>query len=49
MRSDYTARRCLGILKPKLNDVDGESWEDIDTTEIAHGAQALRWLIWVWT
>ncbi|KAJ0974704.1 hypothetical protein J5N97_016669 [Dioscorea zingiberensis] len=26
-RSDFTARRCLNILKPKLNDMEEESWE----------------------
>lgn len=45
-RSDYTARRCLGIFKPKLNDMDGDSWEDLDTMEIASGAESLRWLVW---
>ncbi|XP_059664827.1 uncharacterized protein LOC132311111 [Cornus florida] len=45
-RSDSTARRCLGIFKPKLNDVEGESWEELDTSEIAHGAESLRWLLW---
>ncbi|KAH7546723.1 hypothetical protein FEM48_Zijuj01G0231800 [Ziziphus jujuba var. spinosa] len=45
-RSDYTARRCLGIFRPKLNDVDGDSWEELDTAEIADGAESLRWLIW---
>ncbi|KAI8011736.1 hypothetical protein LOK49_LG06G00467 [Camellia lanceoleosa] len=45
-RSDDTARRCLGILKPRLEDVEGESWEELDTMEIAHGAPSLRWLVW---
>ncbi|KAG7957621.1 hypothetical protein I3843_11G184900 [Carya illinoinensis] len=45
-RSDYTARRCLGIFKPKLNDVNGDSWEELDTSEIASGAESLRWLVW---
>ncbi|CAL5392833.1 unnamed protein product [Camellia sinensis] len=45
-RSDDTARRCLGILKPRLEDVEGESWEELDTMEIAHGAPSLRWLLW---
>ncbi|KAL5802460.1 hypothetical protein ACOSQ4_030765 [Xanthoceras sorbifolium] len=45
-RSDHTARRCLGILKPKLNDVEGDSWEELDTTEIGLGAQSLRWFVW---
>ncbi|MBA0550190.1 hypothetical protein Golob_021157 [Gossypium lobatum] len=44
--SESTARRCLGILKPKLNDVEGDSWEELDTMEIGHGAQSLRWLVW---
>ncbi|PKI55843.1 hypothetical protein CRG98_023724 [Punica granatum] len=45
-RSDYTARSCVGILKPKLNDAAGDSWEELDTTEIVHGAQSLHWLVW---
>ncbi|KAI8552819.1 hypothetical protein RHMOL_Rhmol06G0297800 [Rhododendron molle] len=45
-RSDYTARRCLCLLKPKLDDVEEESWEELDTVEIAHGAPSLRWLVW---
>lgn len=45
-RSDYTARRCLGLFKPELNDVEGDSWEELDTTEISHGGQSLRWLVW---
>ncbi|OMO83485.1 Leucine-rich repeat, cysteine-containing subtype [Corchorus capsularis] len=44
--SESTARRSLGILKPKLNDVEGDSWEELDTMEIGHGAQSLRWLVW---
>ncbi|KAK3025541.1 hypothetical protein RJ639_041019 [Escallonia herrerae] len=45
-RSEFTARRCLVILKPTLNDVEGESWEELDTAEIGCGAQSLRWLVW---
>ncbi|XP_042518919.1 protein AMN1 homolog [Macadamia integrifolia] len=45
-RSEYTARRCLGILKPELNCVEEESWEELDSMEIANGAQSLRWLVW---
>lgn len=45
-RSDYMARCCLGILKPKLRDVDGDSWEELDATEIIDGAHSLRWLVW---
>ncbi|CAK9155855.1 unnamed protein product [Ilex paraguariensis] len=44
-RSDYTARRCLSILKPTLNEVEGDSWEELDTSELAR-AQSLRWLVW---
>lgn len=45
-KSDSIARRCLSILKPKLNDVEGESWEELDSTDIANGVQSLRWLVW---
>ncbi|KAJ4725100.1 RNI-like superfamily protein [Melia azedarach] len=45
-RSDHTARRCLGILKPKLNDVEGDSWEELVNMEIGQGAQSLRWFVW---
>ncbi|KAL9147361.1 hypothetical protein ABFS82_13G168500 [Erythranthe guttata] len=45
-RSDYTARRCLSLLKPSINDAEGESWEELDAVELTHGAQSLRWLVW---
>ncbi|KAG1338534.1 hypothetical protein COCNU_04G008400 [Cocos nucifera] len=45
-RSDFTARRCLSLLKPKLNDVEEESWEELDRMDICSGAQSLRWLVW---
>ncbi|KAF7831288.1 protein AMN1-like protein [Senna tora] len=45
-RSDGTARRCLSIFKPNLNYVEEDSWEELDTNEIASGAQSLRWLVW---
>eukprot|EP00257_Ricinus_communis_P028059 XP_025015473.1 uncharacterized protein LOC8279854 [Ricinus communis] len=45
-RSDYCARNSLYILKPKLNDMEGDSWEELDTAEIGHGAESLRWLVW---
>lgn len=45
-RSDYTARRCLGIFKPELNNAEGDSWEELDTMDITHGGQSLRWLVW---
>ncbi|XP_044473693.1 uncharacterized protein LOC123202037 [Mangifera indica] len=46
LRSEHTARRCLSVLKPSLNDLEGDSWEELVTTEIGHGAQSLRWLVW---
>ncbi|PIA26931.1 hypothetical protein AQUCO_08500017v1 [Aquilegia coerulea] len=45
-RSDTAVRRCLGFLKPKLNDVAGDSWEELDSKDIANGAESLRWLLW---
>ncbi|XP_065862390.1 uncharacterized protein [Euphorbia lathyris] len=45
-RSDHTARNCLYILKPKLNDVEGDSWEELDAADIGYGAESLRWLVW---
>lgn len=45
-RSDLTIRRCLGLFKPKLNDVEGDSWEELYTEEIDQGGQSLRWLVW---
>ncbi|CAK8538821.1 unnamed protein product [Lathyrus sativus] len=45
-RSDNTAKRCLNIFKPKLEYVEEDSWEELDTNEIASGAQSLRWLVW---
>ncbi|BAT80707.1 hypothetical protein LR48_Vigan07g023100 [Vigna angularis] len=46
-RSDNTARRCLGIFKPRFDDyVEEDSWEELDTKEIASGAHSLRWLVW---
>ncbi|CAA0814163.1 RNI-like superfamily protein [Striga hermonthica] len=45
-RSSYTARRCLSLLKPDLNDVEGESWEELDEVDFTHGAHSLRWVVW---
>ncbi|KAK1326200.1 Pentatricopeptide repeat-containing protein [Acorus calamus] len=45
-RSNFTARRCLSILKPSLNDVEEESWEELDVKNISNGAQSLQWLVW---
>lgn len=44
--SDFNARRCLDFLKPKLNEVEEDSWEELDSKDITTGARALRWLIW---
>ncbi|CAN4104017.1 unnamed protein product [Withania somnifera] len=45
-RSEKTVRRCFALLKPTLEHVEGDSWEELDTSEIAHGATSLRWLSW---
>ncbi|KAH6786386.1 RNI-like superfamily protein [Perilla frutescens var. hirtella] len=45
-RSDYVVRRCLSLLKPNLNDVEGDSWEELDAVQLIHGARSLRWLVW---
>ncbi|CAH9052541.1 unnamed protein product [Cuscuta epithymum] len=45
-RSEYTAHRCVSLLKPCLKDVEGESWEEVDASELAYGAPSLRWLVW---
>ncbi|KAG6392030.1 hypothetical protein SASPL_146233 [Salvia splendens] len=37
--------RCLSLLEPNLNDVGGDSWEDLDAVELIQGA-SLRWLVW---
>ncbi|ESQ54573.1 hypothetical protein EUTSA_v10025611mg [Eutrema salsugineum] len=44
--SESTARRSLSMFKPNLSNVEGETWEELDTTEIGHGGQSLRWLVW---
>ncbi|XP_057809805.1 uncharacterized protein LOC131024315 isoform X1 [Salvia miltiorrhiza] len=44
-RSDSVVRRCLSLLEPNLNDVAGDSWEDLDAVELIQGA-SLRWLVW---
>jgi len=45
-RSEVTARRCLNLLKPKLNALEEDSWEELDTLDIGGGAESLRWLVW---
>ena len=34
-------------MKPKLNTLEGDSWEELDTLDIGGGAESLRWLVWV--
>ncbi|CAN4102707.1 unnamed protein product [Withania somnifera] len=46
LQSENTARICFALLKPTLEHVEGDSWEELDTSEIAHGATSLRWLLW---
>ncbi|KAL4179452.1 hypothetical protein AMTRI_Chr13g119850 [Amborella trichopoda] len=46
-RSDFTAWRCLKFLKPSLKVVEEESWEELDSSVLAKGAQSLRWLLWI--
>uniref|UniRef100_A0A0E0Q1N6 RNI-like superfamily protein n=1 Tax=Oryza rufipogon TaxID=4529 RepID=A0A0E0Q1N6_ORYRU len=44
--SESTARRSVYLLKPKLNTLEEDSWEELDTVEIGGGAESLRWLVW---
>lgn len=37
----------MGILKPKLNNVEEESWEELENADIGSGAPSLLWLVWV--
>lgn len=37
----------MGILKPVLNNVEEESWEELENVNIGSGAQSLCWLVWV--
>ncbi|XP_074296332.1 uncharacterized protein LOC141626378 [Silene latifolia] len=45
-RSDFTARRSLGLFKPALNSVEEDSWEELDTAKITDGGDSLRWIVW---
>ncbi|KAF3337036.1 hypothetical protein FCM35_KLT17623 [Carex littledalei] len=45
-RCNVTARRCLSLFKPKLNIIEADSWEELDTSSISSGAESLRWLLW---
>ncbi|KAJ1703934.1 hypothetical protein LUZ63_003713 [Rhynchospora breviuscula] len=45
-RCNLTARRCLSLFKPKLNVIEADSWEELDTSSISSGAESLRWLLW---
>ncbi|CAN6914909.1 unnamed protein product [Brassica oleracea] len=44
--SESTARRSLSLFKPDLSNVEEETWEELDVTEIGHGGHSLRWLVW---
>ncbi|KAH9301584.1 hypothetical protein KI387_013167, partial [Taxus chinensis] len=44
--SNQAARRCLDFLKPKLNEVEEDSWEDLDSKDITNSPSTLRWLTW---
>lgn len=46
-RSEITARQCVSILKPKLNHVEEDSWEELENVDIGSGSQSLCWLVWV--
>jgi hypothetical protein len=46
-RSEFTARRCVDLLKPKLNTLEEDSWEELEAVDIGGGAESLRWLVWV--
>ncbi|URE06567.1 hypothetical protein MUK42_19215 [Musa troglodytarum] len=45
-RSEITARQCVSILKPKLNHVEEDSWEELENVDIGSGSQSLCWLVW---
>ncbi|XP_018483160.1 uncharacterized protein LOC108854146 isoform X2 [Raphanus sativus] len=44
--SESTARRSLSLFKPDLSNVEEDTWEELDVTEIGHGGHSLRWLVW---
>ncbi|KFK29205.1 hypothetical protein AALP_AA7G102900 [Arabis alpina] len=44
--SESTARRSWSIFKPNLSIIEGETWEELDATEIGYAGQSLRWLVW---
>jgi hypothetical protein len=37
----------LDLLKPKLNNLEEDSWEELNTLDIGGGAESLKWLVWV--
>nr|XP_009402579.1 PREDICTED: uncharacterized protein LOC103986326 isoform X2 [Musa acuminata subsp. malaccensis] len=45
-RSEITARQCVSVLKPKLNHVEEDSWEELENVDIGSGSQSLCWLVW---
>lgn len=36
----------MSLFKPDLSNVEEETWEELDVTEIGHGGHSLRWLVW---
>ncbi|XP_059063079.1 uncharacterized protein LOC131856026 [Cryptomeria japonica] len=44
--SNQAARRCLDFLKPKLNEFEEDSWEELDSKDITNSPHTLRWLTW---
>lgn len=45
-RSEFTAQACVNLLKPKLNTLEEDSWEELEAVDIGSGAESLRWLVW---
>lgn len=36
----------MSLFKPDLSNVEEDTWEELDVTEIGHGGHSLRWLVW---
>ncbi|CAH2077826.1 unnamed protein product, partial [Thlaspi arvense] len=39
-------QHCRSLETLRCGNVEGETWEELDITEIGHGGQSLRWLVW---
>lgn len=44
--SNQAARRCLDFLKPKLNEFEEDSWEELDSKDISSSPHTIRWITW---